>query len=104
MQGGLQKVRESLKNQLCEDCYVCNGKGSIKSNETICLEIYREIIKAHQAFGANGYLVLCQEAIVNRMLEEESLLLESLEHIVGRPIKFQAEQLYQQENYDVVLR
>jgi ribonuclease G len=99
-----KRIRESLKQQLCEDCHVCSGKGSVKSTETICLEIYREIIKAHQAFCANGYLVLCHEAIVNRMLEEETVLLESLEILVGRPIKFQVEQLYQQENYDVVLR
>lgn len=99
-----KRIRESLKHQLCEDCHVCGGKGSVKSTETICLEIYREVIKAHQAFSANGYLVLCHESIVNRMLEEEPILLESLENIVGRPIKFQAEQLYHQENYDVVLR
>jgi ribonuclease G len=99
-----KRVRESLKQQLCEDCHVCSGKGSVQSAETICLEIYREIIKAHLAFAANGYLVLCHESIVNRMLEEETVLLESLENLVGKPIKFQAEQLYQQENYDVVLR
>ncbi len=99
-----KRIRESLKDQLCEACQVCAGKGSVKSTETICLEIYREIIKAHQAFSASGYLVLCHESIVNRMLEEETVLLESLENMVGRPIKFQAEQLYQQENYDVVLR
>lgn len=99
-----KRIRESLKAQLCEACHVCSGKGSVKSTETICLEIYREIIKAHQAFSASGYLVLCHESIVTRMLEEETMLLESLENTVGRPIKFQAEQLYQQENYDVVLR
>lgn len=99
-----KRVRESLKQQLCEDCQVCGGSGSIQSTETICLEIYREIIKAHQAFSANGYLVLCHESIVNRMLEEETVLLESLENIVGRPIQFQVEQLYHQDNYDVVLR
>ncbi len=99
-----KRVRESLKQQMCDDCPVCNGTGFVKSIDTICLEIYRELIKAHSDFSASGYLILCHESIANKMLKQDHVLLTSLEQILNCPIQFQIEQRYQPEQYHVVLK
>ncbi len=47
--------------------------------------------------------MLASQEVVDRLLDEESQNLAELEQFIGRPIKFQAEALYNQEQYDVVL-
>jgi ribonuclease G len=41
--------------------------------------------------------------VIDRLLDEESINLAELEQFIGRPIRLQAETLYTQEQYDVVL-
>jgi ribonuclease G len=48
-------------------------------------------------------LVLASQEVIDRLLDEESAHLAELEAFIGRPIRLQAEALYTQEQYDVVL-
>jgi len=41
--------------------------------------------------------------VIDRLLDEESHNLAELEQFIGKAIKLQAEMLYTQEQYDVVL-
>ncbi|MCG7945351.1 MAG: Rne/Rng family ribonuclease, partial [Candidatus Thiodiazotropha taylori] len=54
-------------------------------------------------FDVESLLVLASQEVIDRLLDEESTHLAELEQFVGHPIKLQAEQLYSQEHYDVVL-
>ena len=47
--------------------------------------------------------MLASQEVVDRLLDEESTNLAELEEFIGKPIRLQAETLYSQENYDVVL-
>ena len=47
--------------------------------------------------------MLASQEVVDRLLDEESTNLASLEQFIGKPIKLQVEALYTQEHYDVVL-
>ena len=47
--------------------------------------------------------MLASQEVVDHLLDEESQDLAELEQFIGRPIKLQAETLYNQEQYDVVL-
>jgi ribonuclease G len=98
-----QRNRESLEHILCETCPTCQGRGSIKSVETVCHEIFREILREVRQFDAQKLLVLASEGVVARLLDEESSSVAELEAFIGRPIKFQVENLYTPEQYDVVL-
>ncbi len=98
-----KRTRESLENTLCEPCPVCAGRGSLKTAETICYEIFREILREARAYDSNGYLVLCSQAVVDRLLEEESDHVANLEHFIDKNIRFQVESTYTQEQFDVVL-
>jgi ribonuclease G len=98
-----KRTRESLGHILCEPCSVCGGRGSIKTVETVCNEIFREIMRSARQFDAKALVVLASPEVVARLLDEESSVIAELEELVHRPIRLQAESLYPQESFDVVL-
>ena len=98
-----KRTRESLEHVLCEPCHCCGGRGSIKTAETTCYEIFREILREARQFDVESLLVLASQEVVDRLLDEESSTLAELEGFIGKTIRLQAETLYSQEHYDVVL-
>ncbi|MGA7799818.1 MAG: ribonuclease G [Gammaproteobacteria bacterium] len=98
-----KRTRESLEHVLCEPCPTCGGRGSLKTAETVCYEIFREILREARQFDADKLLVLAAQDVVDLLLDEESTSLAELEAFIGKPIQLQVEQLYTQEQYDVVL-
>lgn len=97
-----KRTRESLGQSLCEPCPECSGAGVVKSAETICFEIYREIMRESRQFECEKLLVLAAENVVERMLEAEADRVAELEDHIGHPIEFQAEDRYRQEHYDII--
>jgi ribonuclease G len=98
-----KRTRESLGHILCEVCPVCGGRGSIKTPETVCYEIFRGILRDARQFEGQHFLVLAAQEVVDRLVDEESLTIAELEKQIGRSIKFQVETSYTQEQYDIVL-
>ena len=98
-----KRPRESLSQVLCEPCGNCQGRGILRTAETICYEIFREILREARAYQANSYLVLANQKVVDRLLDEESGNVADLEAFIDRTVKFQVETMYSQEQYDVVL-
>jgi ribonuclease G len=97
-----KRTRESLEHVLCETCPTCSGRASLKTPETACYEIFREILRESRQFDAQKLLVLASQEVVDLLVDEESTSLAELEAFIGKPIKFQVEALYTQEQYDVV--
>jgi len=98
-----KRTRESLAHILCEPCPACGGRGNIKTAETTCYDIFREILREARQFEVEQLLVLASTEVVELLLDEESQNLAELEQFIGKPIKLQAESTYTQEQYDVVL-
>lgn len=98
-----KRTRESLEHVLCEPCQTCGGNGFVKSAETVCYEVFREVLRAVRQFDAKELLVLASQEVVDLLLEEESDSLAELQEFVGIPIRLQVEALYTQEQFDVVL-
>ena len=89
-----KRTSESLGQILCQSCPTCDGKGRVKSAETICYEIFRDILRESRAFECDKFLVLAAQVVVDRLLEEESSYVADLEEFVGRAIAFQVEPMY----------
>jgi ribonuclease G len=98
-----KRTRESLEHLLCEPCPSCEGRGFVKTPETVCHEIFRDIVRQSRQFASKELLILAHRDVVERLLDEESAALAELEPQVGRPIRLQAEGLYGVDQYDVVL-
>jgi len=98
-----KRTRESLEHLLCGPCPSCEGRGFIRTPETVCNEIFREIVRQSRQFASRELLILAHQDVVDRLLDEESATLGELEAQVGRPIRLQVEALYGVDQYDVVL-
>ena len=98
-----KRTRASLEHVLCESCPCCNGRGSLKTAETTCYEIFREILREAQQFDVESLLVLASQEAIDHLRDEESSNLAELEASIGKTIRLQAEMLYTQEQYDIVL-
>ena len=97
-----KRSRESLEHILCEPCPTCGGRSSIRTAETVCYEIFREISREASQFKMKEILVLAAQDVIDMLLDEESASLAELEATIGRPIRLQVESLYSPELFDVV--
>ena len=99
-----KRTRESLEHLLCESCPACQGRGYIKTAETECYEIFREILRYTRAYESQtGFTVIAHPSVIDRLLTAEAPAVADLEHFIHRVIKFQVENLYTQEQYDIIL-
>ncbi|MFL1455828.1 ribonuclease G [Marinobacter sp. GN3S48] len=98
-----KRTTESLGQILCEPCPICDGRGFLKTSETVCYEIFREILRVNRAYDTESYLVMASQSVVDRLLDEESDNVADLETFIEKTIRFQVEPFYSQEQYDVVL-
>lgn len=98
-----KRTTESLEHRLCEPCQVCRGTGRIKSIETVCGEIFREIVRTVRQFESGQLRVLAAEQVVERILEEHGATIGELAEQLNTDIRFQADRHYPQDQFDVVL-
>ena len=98
-----KRTRESLEHVLCGECPTCQGRGTVKTVESVCYEILREIVRVHHAYDADQFLVYASAAVADALRGEESHALAELELFIGKQVKIQTEPLYQQEQFDVVM-
>ena len=99
-----KRTRESLEHLLCESCPTCQGRGFVKTAESVCYEIFREILRYTRAYESqSGFTIVAHPSVIDRLLTAEATAVADLEHFIQRVIKFQVENLYTQEQYDIIL-
>lgn len=98
-----KRTTESLGHVLCEPCSVCSGRGVIKTADTVLLEVFREIMRSSRQFEADRLLVVASPSVVDKILDDQSTAVAELEEVIGKSIRFQREEQYTQEQFDVVL-
>lgn len=98
-----KRTRESLEHLLCEPCAQCEGRGSVKTVDTICHDIFRELVRSARQFESEELLVLANPDVIAMLLDEQAAALAELSEALAHPIRLQAESLYLQEYFDVVL-
>ncbi len=98
-----KRTRESLEHVLCSECPSCHGRGALKTVETVCFEILREIVRVNRAYQANQFVVYAAAAVSESLTNDEYHNLAELEVFIGKQIKIQTEMLYNQEQFDVVM-
>ena len=98
-----KRTRESLEHVLTDECPACGGRGTMKTAETVCYEITREIIRQVRQFGVSAVTVVASLEVTDLLLDEQSGDVAELEEFIGVPIRLQGESMYTREQYDVVL-
>ena len=97
-----KRTRESLEHLLCEPCRACEGRGFVKTPETVCNEIFREILRQGPSPSGRELLILAHADVIERLLEAEAATLGELKAQVGLPIRLQVEGLYGVDQFDIV--
>ncbi len=98
-----KRTRESLEHLLCKACPTCEGRGHVKTPETVCYEIFREILRQHGQFSFKEFVILANQGVIELLLDEESSAVAELEERTGKSIRLQTETLYAPDQFDVIL-
>jgi len=98
-----KRTRESLAHMLCEPCSTCQGRGQLKTARSVCYDILREILREARQFSPKEFRVVANAAVVEMLLDEESVHLAGLSEFIGKPISLRAEAGMGPEQYDIVL-
>ncbi|XTZ63243.1 ribonuclease G [Aeromonas salmonicida subsp. pectinolytica] len=98
-----KRTRESLEHVLCSECPECKGRGRVKTVESVCFEILREIIRVNRAYDADQFTVYAAPAVIDYLRGEESHSLAELEVFIGKQVRVVSEPLCGQEQFDVVM-
>ena len=67
-----KRTRESLAHVLCEPCVTCGGRGELRTAQTVCYEILREIVREAKQFNAREFRILASQSVIDLFLDEES--------------------------------
>jgi len=98
-----KRTRESLAHVLCEPCISCQGRGELKTAQTLCYEILRELLRHARQFSAKEFRVIACPRVIDLLMDEESQSLANLSAFIGKPVSLHADTQYAQESFDIVL-
>ncbi len=96
-----KRTRDNINRFLSEDCFYCDGRGTLKSKTTICYEILRAIEReAREIPGQNLYL-RAHPQISEMLLDEENQHIEYLERRIKKDIVIRAHEALHYEQYTI---
>ncbi|WMQ74820.1 MAG: hypothetical protein GPOALKHO_001838 [Sodalis sp.] len=58
-----KRTCESIEHVLCSECPTCHCRGTVKTIETVCYEIMREIVRVYHACDFERFLVYALVAV-----------------------------------------
>jgi ribonuclease G len=93
-----KRVRQSLERSLTQPCPYCSGSGRIKSNTTISLEIWRELMKLRDLHEGQDVIVRVNPNVYNSL----DPIFEEVERSLGIHLVFKPDDSLHHEQFDVV--
>ncbi len=98
-----KRTKESIGHILCEPCFYCEGEGHLKSKQTVCYEILRELERQKADFFGKKVLVMTHPEVAAMFCDEERAALERVEEKMHALITVKAEASLHLENYDIAM-
>ncbi len=99
-----KRTRGSLVRALTEPCPYCEGKGYLKSSDTVACEVLRAIRRETAFAGRGDVVVVCHPDVAEILAQAYSEALEALEHALGRPVLVQQDASLHREDFRVYVR
>lgn len=98
-----KRTTQSLEQRLCELCSGCGGTGRVKTVETVCSEVFREVVRATRQFETGQLQVMASPSVIDCILDEHDATVAELTDKLGTAIRFQPHSDYASDQFDVVL-
>ncbi|MGK2915743.1 MAG: ribonuclease G [Porticoccaceae bacterium] len=96
-----KRTSENLQQMLCQPCPTCDGRGHLKSAQTVSAEILREVMRKGSVL-CEKVLVLAAPAVIERMRDEDATHVADVEAAIERTLVFRVENFYSREQYDII--
>ena len=97
-----KRIRKPLTRLMCEACFYCEGEGHLLSGQTLCYNIYREILRNSGDMLSSGITLRVNPQIAELLLGEENHLITSLEHRLSKQISIYPDQRFHLEEFDIM--
>ncbi len=100
-----KRVQEDLDRYVSEDCWYCHGTGFLRSRETLCFDIFREVQRvAARNSGRDTIYVNANPKVADMLYGEEVESMERVEGEVEKRIVVRAMGHYHLEKFEVYAR
>jgi len=96
-----KRTKESIGRLLCESCFYCEGEGYLKSKQTVCYEILRELERDRQEHFGQNIMVKVHPEVAARFCDEERAPLERMEERLHSRILVKGESSFHLEQYEI---
>ena len=97
-----KRLRPSLEQAMTEACAACEGSGFQKTPQTVCYEIFRELMRQSLAHRLHAYTVLASPPVIDMLLDEEAGALADLQDLMRGVVHLQVDPLFGRDRYNVV--
>jgi ribonuclease G len=97
-----KRVRQSLERSLTQACPYCGGSGRIKSNTTISLEIWRELMKLRDLHEGQDVIVRVNPVVYSALHNAGDPIFEEIEKNLGIHLVFKPDDSLHHEQFDVM--
>jgi ribonuclease G len=96
-----KRTREPLTRILCEPCFYCEGEGYLISRQSICFNIYREILRDTLDLNGGRLTLRVNPEIAEFLHGEENEIITSLERQIGKQIVIYPNPQLHMEEFDI---
>jgi hypothetical protein len=96
-----KRTRDTIIRTLCESCTHCEGKGFIKSKQTVAYEVMREVEREGIDRDITKVLVQAHSDVIDILAIDERETLDQLERRYRKQIYLQAVTDFHQEQFEV---
>jgi ribonuclease G len=101
MQMTRKRTRQPLTRILCEPCFYCDGEGYLISRQTICYNIFREILRESNDMAGVKISLRVNPEIADLLHGGESPIIVELERIIGKQIVIYPAPKLHMEEFDI---
>lgn len=98
-----KRTHESLSQQLCQPCPVCEGRGVIKTVETISFEIFRKLMSLSQRPIMHSITVVAHPSVIEYLQMSEQSTMDDLQALLNKRIELNASQYCHLEKFHLIV-
>ncbi|MDR9500406.1 MAG: Rne/Rng family ribonuclease [Desulfurivibrionaceae bacterium] len=97
-----KRNREDLVRMMCEPCPYCGGDGLLKSNRTVCYEIFRRISLGAKNISGPSVTIKVHPKVAGMMLKEEAVTIHHLEDELNKNLIIIPHKDIHMEKYEIL--
>jgi len=97
-----KRVKKPLTRTICEPCSYCEGEGYLLSKQSVCYNIYREVVRDTQDMTGGKISLSVNPEIAELLHGEENHIILSLEEKIGKQIIIYPNQQFYFEDFEAV--